>query len=211
MSRTWERAVARRAGPVICAVLLGLLPVATARAQNITIGAPFQTINEGYSEFYGLGFQLSGPGFFFNNGGPGPFPPFGPPVSGAQFGGQGQIGNLNYNWNLRAAQGSSRTYIAQAPMLTVSDGAGGFISHGSVRPFVTGIIPVVGDYPTIPAYPPTFISPIDLALQRLRATGAAGSLGQRKSNDIETGPPLPPLPQGDDPPLLLNGRGTSKP
>ncbi len=49
-------------------------------------------------------------------------------------------------FNLGAAQGSSRNLSATAGSLTVTNGVPGFFAASTQRPFVTGLIPVVGDY-----------------------------------------------------------------
>ena len=47
---------------------------------------------------------------------------------------------------LQAAQGSSRTNVMQAPTVTMFNGQSASISDGQQQPFVTGVIPVVGDF-----------------------------------------------------------------
>src|SRR5205085_1265915 len=47
---------------------------------------------------------------------------------------------------LQAAQGDSRTNILQAPKVTLFNGQTAFVSDTTNRPFVTSIIPVVGDF-----------------------------------------------------------------
>ncbi|HRF02524.1 MAG TPA: hypothetical protein PLI18_18570, partial [Pirellulaceae bacterium] len=47
---------------------------------------------------------------------------------------------------LQAAQGDTRTNILQAPKVTLFNGQTAFVNDTSQRPFVTGIIPVVGDF-----------------------------------------------------------------
>lgn len=49
--------------------------------------------------------------------------------------------NLGFNF----AQGSSRSMTTTAPVLTLSNGRPGSIFIGSRRPFVTGVVPVVGN------------------------------------------------------------------
>src|SRR5687768_8483149 len=61
-----------------------------------------------------------------------------------------------------AEQGSSRSLNSQAVSLTTLNGAPGFISATTQRPFVTGLIPVVGDYGG--AYAPVF-GPLTLVPQ----------------------------------------------
>ena len=47
---------------------------------------------------------------------------------------------------LQAAQGDNRTNVLQAPKVTLFNGQMGFVSDTSQRPFVTSVIPVVGDF-----------------------------------------------------------------
>lgn len=47
---------------------------------------------------------------------------------------------------LQAAQGDDRTNVLQAPKVTLFNGQTGFVSDTSQRPFVTSVIPVVGDF-----------------------------------------------------------------
>ena len=47
---------------------------------------------------------------------------------------------------IQAAQGDTRSNILQAPKVTLFNGQTAFISDTSQRPFVTSIIPVVGDF-----------------------------------------------------------------
>ncbi len=54
--------------------------------------------------------------------------------------------SIGGGFNLGAAQGSSRNLSATAGSLTVTNGVPGFFAATTQRPFVTGLIPVVGDY-----------------------------------------------------------------
>jgi general secretion pathway protein D len=47
---------------------------------------------------------------------------------------------------LQAAQGDDRTNVLQAPKVTLFNGQTGFVSDTSQRPFVTSVVPVVGDF-----------------------------------------------------------------
>ena len=47
---------------------------------------------------------------------------------------------------IQAAQGDTRTNVLQAPKVTLFNGASAFVADQSQRPFVTSIIPVVGDF-----------------------------------------------------------------
>lgn len=47
---------------------------------------------------------------------------------------------------IQAAQGDTRTNVLQAPKVTLFNGQTAFVSDTSQRPFVTSVIPVVGDF-----------------------------------------------------------------
>lgn len=121
------------------------------RAQQVTTSVPFQSIGSSYYENNSIGWSLRGPNWFANFGG-GVVPPFGPfdPNSGLSGGfarsfGGGVSGNLNFNF----AQGSNRSISSTTPSLTTMNGVPGSITVAEIRPFVIGVTPVVGDYPTI--------------------------------------------------------------
>lgn len=74
-------------------------------------------------------------------------PPFGNFISAAG----GSIGfailsDLEMFFFMNAAQGDQRTNILQAPRVTMYDGQFAGITDNTSRPFVTGLIPVVGDF-----------------------------------------------------------------
>jgi hypothetical protein len=122
--------------------------VSLTQAQMIHTQVPFQNINSANSFGGSIGFGLQGPNWFFNNGGGGPvLPPFGGvPNAGISggfgFGGGDVRGNLGFNFG----QSSSSSITSTTPSLTTMNGYPGSISATVVRPFVTGFIPVVGDY-----------------------------------------------------------------
>jgi hypothetical protein len=62
---------------------------------------------------------------------------------------------------ISAAQGSTRSINSQSVTLTGMNGVPGFISATTQRPFVTGLIPVVGDYggAYAPIYGPLSLRP----------------------------------------------------
>jgi general secretion pathway protein D len=47
---------------------------------------------------------------------------------------------------LQAAHGDDRTNVLQAPKVTLFNGQTGFVTDSSQRPFVTSVVPVVGDF-----------------------------------------------------------------
>lgn len=121
-------------------------------AQQVTVGVPQQVLSDSFYEQFGIGWgfrqqQPGGGGFFFNNGGfGGVIPQFGGfnPNAGANFGFGGGGNGGGFNFNFAAGQGSDRSFTSVTPMVTIPNGGIGSIQSGEIRPFVTGIIPVVG-------------------------------------------------------------------
>ena len=122
----------------------------TASAQLINQGVTNQNFGGSFFESSGIGWHLNGPGFAANSGFAGQpggvVPPFGNfnPNSGLQTGvgirGGGFAGGLTGGFS----QGSIRSNVSTSASVTTMDGMPGFISSQTVRPFVTGITPVVG-------------------------------------------------------------------
>ncbi len=57
----------------------------------------------------------------------------------------GPLGTLNFNFG----QSSSRSSVSTSAGVTTLDGYPGSIFSGTIRPFVIGFTPVVGDYPVV--------------------------------------------------------------
>jgi hypothetical protein len=87
-------------------------------------------------------------------------------------------------FNLFGSQGSYRSISSVAPSLVVPNGGVGFIHSGRIRPFVTGLIPVVGEYWT---------SPVAERLARLRhePPATADALRLETSGTSRSDQPLP--------------------
>jgi hypothetical protein len=107
----------------------------------------------------GFGFSIAGgsnagrrsavTGFNFQHGGAGAaVPPFGgfQANDASTFGFGVNSGRGGFNLGISASQGSSGILVAQAISVTVMDGETGSASFGSLRPFVTSIVPVVGGF-----------------------------------------------------------------
>ncbi len=159
--------------PMAAAFMPGLLlPVSgpficTASAQQILVSTPFTNVSDSFYERNGVNFGFSLPGGTGNGSrivgyGPGGITPnigfnqgsFGatiPPVGGyspnssARFG-FGRIGNGGGGFSLgfELGKGSSRSISSTTPSLMVQNGGYGSLFHGTVSPFVTGVIPVIG-------------------------------------------------------------------
>ena len=147
-----------------------------------------QTINDSFYENFGFGginMGRSGPGGgWYLNTGPATStpPPFGgyDPAADARFGMQFG-GPFGFGFNMLAGQGSTRSNTVTAPTIVIPNGGTGSIFSGSVRPFVTGVIPVVGNAPfgpMMPMAPQPSLSPLAERVAQLQqqqaATQAAG-------------------------------------
>ena len=143
---------------VMCFVLC-VSPCMTEKAsgQLIHTQTPFQQGGSSFYESSGVNWSVRGDHFFANFGQGPLLPPFGNPSgdmglrTGFGFVGGGLSGNLGFNFS----QGSSSGFSSTTPSLTTTNGYTGSIFSGTVRPFVTGFSPVVGDYraATAPASP----------------------------------------------------------
>lgn len=124
-------------------------PAPVAYGQQVNIGGPFNSVGHSFYENIGTNWGLRGPGWFFNFGGgaPGVAPQFGgfDPNAGANGGVGFRAGNVSGFLNFTAGQGANSTMVSQTPNVTIPNGGNGFFIDGSFRPFVTGVVPVVGD------------------------------------------------------------------
>lgn len=146
-----------------------------ASAQQVNVETPFNSVGHSYYEQIGVRWGLRGNGWFFNFGGP-VNPPFGgfDPNAGANFGFGGPNGFLN----ITAGQGSTTNFSSASPSVTVMNGHTGFFSDTVQRPFVTGLVPVVGEIrPPLMMPPPSGSTLLEERLHRLRTEGATFSPG----------------------------------
>jgi len=150
---------------VIAATIAGL-GANCAHAQQVTIATPHPTVSHSFYEQFGVQWGIQGKGWFFNFGGR-VSPPFGgfDPNAGADFGFAGPNGFINFP----VGQGSSSTFGGQTPMVTAMNGGTGVFIDQTVRPFVSGVIPVVGGEPL------AFHSVLQERLSRLKAGEATGA------------------------------------
>lgn len=113
-----------------------------AGAQQVVVGAPFNNVGDSFYENFGASGSWSNGNAFFNWGGGGAIPPVGgyDPSADARFG--FRVGGLNLNFT--AGQGSDRFASSQTPMITLPNGGSGNLFNGSISPFVTSFVPVVG-------------------------------------------------------------------
>jgi hypothetical protein len=151
-------------------IAVGILAVATsAHAQYSLTATPYQSTGYSYYEGVNLGWNLAGRGWGFNWNGGNANPPFGPfdPNANAQIGGAFRQGPLSGGFRLSAGQGADSGMVSQTPSVVVPNGGVGFISDTTQRPFVAGIVPVVGN-----AY---YQTPLQERLARLRAAAEHGN------------------------------------
>ena len=159
----------KRERDLCCAVVLTAIVVwaglacwqdAGVYAQQVQLTSPFQTINDSFYENFGFGginLGRSGPGggWYFRTGPANSTPPpFGgyDPAADARFGMQFG-GPFGLGFNMLAGQGSNRTHTMTAPTIVIPNGGSGYLFSGSMVPFVTGVIPVVGNAPMGPMCP----------------------------------------------------------
>jgi len=169
-----------RIGWLSAFVLTAMLPRA-ASAQQATVATPAPVVGHSFHENLGLTWGVRGNGWFFNSVRPAPSPFGGLGGGGASFGGGFGGGGLNGGFRLTAEQGSSTTMSSQSPSVTVMNGGTGYFSDTTIRPFVTGLIPVVGNLPTAPQLPGIQANPINPVLERLARLEAEGRLAQPKA------------------------------
>jgi hypothetical protein len=68
-----------------------------------------------------------------------------PTTSAANFG-FAILSDIEAYFLIQAAQGNTRSNVMQAPKVTLFNGQNAFVSDTTQRPFVTSVIPVVGDF-----------------------------------------------------------------
>ena len=159
-------------------VLLGF--ASSGDAQQVYTTVPLVNTRDSFYESFGTDWGFSHRGrngyFFFNRGGANTaIPAFGgyDPNAVARFGFGSRGRNGSFYFNGWAGQGSSRTITSAAPSLMLQNGGSGFVQDISVRPFVTGLIPVVGD---------GAVSPVEERLERLRQEAALVNPGSRPTD-----------------------------
>ncbi|MGC4004481.1 MAG: hypothetical protein QM811_15725 [Pirellulales bacterium] len=209
--------------------------VATLCAQQVTVGTPFNSGGSSFYENFGVGFGFNIPtgnpasgrngvygygpnglqqGINFGFGGPNVAPqPFGlgQPFSGGQLGYGVQGKNGGFNLNFFGQQGSSTSNVSQTPFVTSMNGYPAYFSDTVQRPFVTGLIPVVGDYgagwsgPTV-VYPSVTVPGFGPPTQRI---SVVKDRWERMQAEAKTAPRQTSVtPPADDGALVMK-RGAS--
>jgi hypothetical protein len=111
--------------------------------------------------------------------------------------------------NVVAGQGSSRSHVMEAPTIVIPNGGTGSLFSGSIRPFVTGVTPIVGMGPMVPMPAPVMTSPLAERLERMRwsedqlAAQAAELAARREAERVAAAGAALPRNQEDDGPLVL--------
>ncbi len=175
----------------------------SVHAQNIDVSTPFHSYNDSFFESFGVNFQFGIPGgtgsgsrvvglspfgqltpnLIFAQQGAGVIPQFGGYNPNA--GGQLNFSGNGFSLGLNFAQGNTRSSVSNVPSMTVQNGFGGDMFSGQVRPFVTGVIPIIGANANL--LPP----PIDNAVTRAINSGQLDLSSRSASPDVE-------LPQSSD-------------
>jgi hypothetical protein len=152
-------------------------------AQQVTTTVPFQSLGSNYSESIGTQWSLGGRNWSWTNN-QSVAPPFGPSLAnsgmrgGFQFGGNGVSGNLGFHF----AQGSDRSIVSSTPSVTTMNGQPGSFFSGEVRPFVMGVTPIVGAYPTAP----TELATLSAASQQAMLSNIAKGNADRQDNKLRS-------------------------
>jgi hypothetical protein len=145
-----------------------------ATPPQTTIGTSGNNVSNNFFEnnSVGFGFSIAGgsnaggrsavTGINFQQGGAAAAVPlFGGFVPGDAntFGFGVNTGRGGFNLGISASQGSSDFLVAQAMSVTVMDGETGSVSFGSLRPFVTSVVPVVGGFGAGSQFGLPFVAP----------------------------------------------------
>lgn len=151
----------RRSVTAALVVTLLLVFADSGSAQMTTISTPFQSVGDRFFESTNVGWSLTGPNFFATFNGPAnaAAPPFGGynPAAGIQSGFSFNGGPFSGGLTFGAAQGASRTFTSVTPTVTSLNGTTGIFQDSVQRPFVTGVVPIVGN--GVVAYAP-IVTPI---------------------------------------------------
>lgn len=135
--------------------MVGLLLMLVAQrgdAQRIGQGISSQSGTDSFSETGSVSGMFEGPNGFFQFGGSAP--PFAP-LGGQGFSGGGISGGVGFgesgfsgNLNFHFAQGASHSITSRSAGVTTMDGYPGGIHAQTIRPFVTGLVPIVSSAAT---------------------------------------------------------------
>ncbi len=139
------------------AMAVAMLAGREVTAQQTTVRTPIQSVGSSFFESTNVGFSLNMPGVFARFGGTPAVPQFGGFTPNAGLNGGFAIGGgggLGANFNFNFAQGGSRSIVSSTPMITGINGYPNSLTIGTQRPFVTGLVPVLGSGALSPLRPP---------------------------------------------------------
>ncbi len=151
-------------------------------AQYSFVQTPFNSASHSFYENIGTAWGVQGRGWFANFGGGGGGVPAGfggfDPNAQANFGAGFRGNGFSGRFLLTAGQGSDSTLTTSTPGVMVPNGGMGFFSEVQQRPFVLGVIPVVGEG----------VSPVRWRLERLAEQGdSPGASGSSNTDVNESG------------------------
>lgn len=134
--------------------------LAPSHAQQATVQAPYGSASEAFFENIGSSWGLRGKNWFFSFGGwpLGAVPQVGgfDPAAGAGAGVAFRRGNVSGYFHGHWSQGWRQSYTTQAPVVTLWNGVPGGVFDASQSPFVIGVVPYVGGFPTLLSYGPVW-------------------------------------------------------
>ena len=108
--------------------------------QNVAQGV--NSLNSGNRSFFSVPFRQNS----FGAAQVPVFPGMPDPVTSAANFGFAILSDIEAFFLIQAAQGNTRSNVMQAPKVTLFNGQNAFVSDTRQRPFVTAVVPVVGDF-----------------------------------------------------------------
>jgi general secretion pathway protein D len=108
--------------------------------QNVAQGV--NSLNSGNRSFFSIPFRQNS----FGAAQVPVFPGMPDPVTSAANFGFAILSDIEAFFLIQAAQGNTRSNVMQAPKVTLFNGQNAFVSDTRQRPFVTAVVPVVGDF-----------------------------------------------------------------
>lgn len=121
----------------------------SASGQMVTTGFPLVGVRDGFSEGIRSNWSLTGPGIYswFNNNSGSGIPQFGgfQPNAGLNGGFAFNRGAFGANFGFNFSQGYSRSMTSTTPVVNGFNGSPLLFQNSLQRPFVTSLIPVVGN------------------------------------------------------------------
>lgn len=184
---------------------------APIHAQQATVQVPYGSASEGFFENIGSSWGLRGKNWFFSFGGSplGAAPQVGgfDPAAGAGAGVAFRRGDVSGYFHGQWSQGWRQSYTTQAPVVTLWNGVPGGVFDASQSPFVIGLVPYVGGFPTLLSYGPVWpgtpqsaVGPAITRFRRLsdpRPPGTTGTVGS--GSGLENGRTLGTIAESTPP------------